>query len=320
MRELSGYSTTGLTDYTYTGQRDLEMGLMDYKARFYSPYLNRFTQPDTLIPDPGNPQAWNRFSYVANRPLTFNDPTGHAMDDDMQGGGGSCDSECWQDKLKKEKKGNADTNDGGLTLFLPPGVAEWFTYVASHYYYQVWYWDAWLYQYVPSAFGFVTPGVNISGGVLTVEGTVTTLFNYRAMELNTYTTAGGGGVLSFPPGGASANFGLLFVYGASSNRSWEGEYVEFAGSLYNGFGGSFSDSYSVQSRQEGFPATIDPVSRQHINTKTVSIGVGTPGVALSATYGDTPTNKEWMNLDWPFSMPLVLPNNPFANYPVSIFP
>jgi RHS repeat-associated protein len=113
MRELSGYSTTGLTDYTYTGQRTLDPGmggLMDYKARFYSPLLGRFTQPDTLIPDPLNPQAWNRFSYVANRPINFNDPTGHAMDDDMQGGGGSCDSECWQDKLKRDKEEETEEN------------------------------------------------------------------------------------------------------------------------------------------------------------------------------------------------------------------
>ncbi len=42
---------TPATDYGYTGQRNLdpEIGLMDYKARFYSPYINRFIQPDTLI-------------------------------------------------------------------------------------------------------------------------------------------------------------------------------------------------------------------------------------------------------------------------------
>ena len=34
-------------------------------------------QPDSLIPDPSNPQAWNRYSYVANNPVNFNDPTGH---------------------------------------------------------------------------------------------------------------------------------------------------------------------------------------------------------------------------------------------------
>ena len=42
-----------------------------------SPYLNRFVQPDTIIPDPSNPQSWNRYSYVANRPVVLNDPTGH---------------------------------------------------------------------------------------------------------------------------------------------------------------------------------------------------------------------------------------------------
>ncbi len=39
-------------------------GLMDYKARFYSSYINRFLQPDTIIPDPSNPQAWNRYFYA----------------------------------------------------------------------------------------------------------------------------------------------------------------------------------------------------------------------------------------------------------------
>jgi hypothetical protein len=34
-------------------------------------------QPDSLIPDPSNPQAWNRYSYVTNRPANFNDPAGH---------------------------------------------------------------------------------------------------------------------------------------------------------------------------------------------------------------------------------------------------
>jgi hypothetical protein len=47
------------------------------KARFYSPYLNRFIQPDTLIPGMFNPQNLNRYSYVYNNPIRFNDPTGH---------------------------------------------------------------------------------------------------------------------------------------------------------------------------------------------------------------------------------------------------
>jgi len=49
-----------------------------------SPYINRFLQPDTLIPNLTNPQSLNRFSYVLNNPIRYNDPTGHAV---------SCDAE-----------------------------------------------------------------------------------------------------------------------------------------------------------------------------------------------------------------------------------
>ena len=30
-----------------------------------------------MVPEPGNPQALNRYSYVLNNPLRYNDPTGH---------------------------------------------------------------------------------------------------------------------------------------------------------------------------------------------------------------------------------------------------
>jgi hypothetical protein len=41
-------------------------------------------QPDTLIPSPSNPQSWNRYSYVTNRPVNFNDPTGHRACDSKE--------------------------------------------------------------------------------------------------------------------------------------------------------------------------------------------------------------------------------------------
>ena len=68
------------TDFGYTGQRNLaSMGLMDYRARFYSPLLGRFTQPDVFVSNVINPQAWNRYSYVYNSPIVYNDPSGHLM-------------------------------------------------------------------------------------------------------------------------------------------------------------------------------------------------------------------------------------------------
>ncbi|OQA22086.1 MAG: Peptidase family M23 [Chloroflexi bacterium ADurb.Bin360] len=39
--------------------------------------LGRFLQADTVIPDPANPQSFNRYSYVLNSPLKYTDPSGH---------------------------------------------------------------------------------------------------------------------------------------------------------------------------------------------------------------------------------------------------
>jgi hypothetical protein len=37
-----------------------------------------------MIPSPANPQSWNRYSYVQNNPIAYNDPTGHMIDDGCQ--------------------------------------------------------------------------------------------------------------------------------------------------------------------------------------------------------------------------------------------
>jgi RHS repeat-associated protein len=60
------------TDYRFTGQRSEEAkfgSLYDYGARFYSPYLNRCIQPDSIIPDPGNPQGPESVSFCPSKPL-----------------------------------------------------------------------------------------------------------------------------------------------------------------------------------------------------------------------------------------------------------
>jgi hypothetical protein len=46
-------------------------------ARWYLPYINRFISADTIVPDPTNPQSYNRYSYTRNNPVNFTDPTGH---------------------------------------------------------------------------------------------------------------------------------------------------------------------------------------------------------------------------------------------------
>jgi hypothetical protein len=48
-----------------------------YNARWYDSYLNHFTQPDTIVPNPYNPQDWDRYSYARNNPVSYTDPSGH---------------------------------------------------------------------------------------------------------------------------------------------------------------------------------------------------------------------------------------------------
>ena len=62
----------------YTGHKhNSYIKLVDMKARWYSPQLGRFISADSIIPDPSNPQSFNRYSYVLNRPLVLVDPFGH---------------------------------------------------------------------------------------------------------------------------------------------------------------------------------------------------------------------------------------------------
>ena len=47
------------------------------RRRGWPPLLGRFLSPDTLVPQPDDPQSFNRYSYVRNNPLRYVDPSGH---------------------------------------------------------------------------------------------------------------------------------------------------------------------------------------------------------------------------------------------------
>ncbi len=69
---------TTATDYRYTGQRDeFEIGLYYYVARYYDPVVGRFISADTIVPQPGSSQAYDRYAYTNNNPINFNDPSGN---------------------------------------------------------------------------------------------------------------------------------------------------------------------------------------------------------------------------------------------------
>ncbi len=96
-------SGTFPTDYRYTGQRQEEgLGLYLMGARWYDPALARWIGSDTIIPGPANPQSFNRYSYVNNRPLVATDPTGHDLV--IVGGmGGNADMEEWKEWIMAYK-------------------------------------------------------------------------------------------------------------------------------------------------------------------------------------------------------------------------
>jgi RHS repeat-associated protein len=83
----SRYTSSSLpASFKYTGQRaDSVSGLYDYNARYSIPATGRFIQPDSIVPQPYNPSAWDRYAYVNNNPINRVDPTGHMQTDPIDG-------------------------------------------------------------------------------------------------------------------------------------------------------------------------------------------------------------------------------------------
>jgi len=82
-----------------------------------SPCIMQFVQPDTLIPDLYNPQSLNRYSYVNNNPIRYNDPTGHVFEEGTGGVGGPCNI---IDCTGNSSGGSSGGNNGGPPPPSPP--------------------------------------------------------------------------------------------------------------------------------------------------------------------------------------------------------
>jgi RHS repeat-associated protein len=74
------------TTFHFTGQREESaIGLYYYGARWYDAQLGRFVQPDPIVPDPGDPQSLNRYTYAKNNPVRFTDPSGYFSEEQLEG-------------------------------------------------------------------------------------------------------------------------------------------------------------------------------------------------------------------------------------------
>ncbi len=73
-------SDRGFTGHIHDNTGDYptqNVGLIYMNARYYLPEVGRFISPDTIVPEAGEPQSFNRYAYVRNSPLNFTDPTGN---------------------------------------------------------------------------------------------------------------------------------------------------------------------------------------------------------------------------------------------------
>ena len=69
---------TDLTDRGFTGHEMMDaVGLVNMNGRIYDPGLGRFLSADPYVQFPENFQNYNRYTYVNNNPVSFNDPSGH---------------------------------------------------------------------------------------------------------------------------------------------------------------------------------------------------------------------------------------------------
>ena len=82
--------SAGVTRQGYTWQTSLgNMGLNHMNGRVQDAITGVFLSPDPYISEPGNPQNYNRYSYVYNNPMSHTDPSGFVTI-----GYGSCEPEC----------------------------------------------------------------------------------------------------------------------------------------------------------------------------------------------------------------------------------
>ncbi len=100
--------------------------------RGYDGALGRFTQPDSIVPTgTQGTQAWDRYAFVNNNPVRYNDPTGHMMD---EGEGGGCSNpvngRCPAPQPTKPPtaaSGSKSPYRSTATATINPTLSSWFT-------------------------------------------------------------------------------------------------------------------------------------------------------------------------------------------------
>ncbi len=80
----SNCASSTSTPWVFTSyERDAESGNDYALARSYANMQGRFLAPDPLEGHVGDPQSWNRYTYVENDPINLSDPSGQGFWEDL---------------------------------------------------------------------------------------------------------------------------------------------------------------------------------------------------------------------------------------------
>jgi RHS repeat-associated protein len=114
----STYGQNHWTERGYTGHEHLDdVELIHMNGRVQHPGLGRFLSPDPVLGDLGSPQTLNPYSYVANNPLAFTDPSGFTMCPD----GSPFDCTTVTGRLTE---GSPNSLGGGISYQAPPPAGD----------------------------------------------------------------------------------------------------------------------------------------------------------------------------------------------------
>jgi hypothetical protein len=100
-------------------------------ARFYDTALGRWISADTIVPEPGEPQSLNRYSYANNSPLVYVDPSGHKS------------RKQWEDEFREAHDGQDPTEQDWWDYQFSLQIQDWIaTFWEQTYHLRTLLWNA----------------------------------------------------------------------------------------------------------------------------------------------------------------------------------